>query len=122
MKNVVGIGGVFFRAKDPEALAAWYEDNLGINKAPKDMVAEPWQTEAGVTVFAPFSEETDYFSKDHRFMLNFRVKELAALLEHFRQIGVEVTNETYHEGLGTFAHIHDPEGNPIELWQPEEGA
>jgi len=121
MKNVVGIGGVFFRAKDPEALAAWYETHLGINRAPTDMVAEPWFTEAGVTVFAPFAQDTDYFARDKQFMLNFRVSDMDEILTHFRSIGVAVTNEVSQEGLGRFAHIHDPEGNPIELWEPIPG-
>ncbi|MCV0428630.1 MAG: VOC family protein [Roseibium sp.] len=120
MRNVVGIGGVFFRSKNPEALAEWYETHLGINRAPKDMEAEPWTCDGGVTVFAPFSESTDYFPDDRQFMLNFRVRDLDSLLAHFRSVGVDVSREEEMEGLGRFARIHDPEGNPIELWQPEQ--
>ncbi|MES0881283.1 VOC family protein [Roseibium sp. SCP14] len=119
MQRAVGIGGVFFRAKDPEALGQWYETHLGINKAPKDMEAAPWVSEGGVTVFAPFSETTDYFPEDRQFMLNFRVADLEALVAYFKDLGVEVTREETMDGIGRFARIHDPEGNPIELWQPE---
>jgi predicted enzyme related to lactoylglutathione lyase len=119
VQKAIGIGGVFFRAKDPETLGEWYETHLGINKAPKDMEATPWISESGVTVFAPFSETTDYFPEDRQFMLNFRVADLDALLDHLREAGVEVTREETMEGIGRFARIHDPEGNPIELWQPE---
>lgn len=119
MQKAVGIGGVFFRAKDPDALGAWYETHLGISKAPKDMEAAPWISEGGVTVFAPFSDTTDYFPEDRQFMLNFRVADLDALLVSLRGAGIEVTREETMEGIGRFARIHDPEGNPIELWQPE---
>ena len=120
MRNVVGIGGIFFRSKDPEALAGWYATHLGINKAPQDMEAEPWVSEEGITVFAPFSESTDYFPEDRQFMLNFRVRDLDGLVAHFKAIGVEVSREEEMAGIGRFARIHDPEGNPIELWQPEQ--
>ena len=119
MRKAAGIGGVFFRAKDPEALAAWYETHLGINKPPKDAKAVPWVAEGGVTVFAPFSEETDYFPADRQFMLNFRVRDLDALIVYFRDLGIEVTHEDTMTGVGRFARIHDPEGNLVELWQPE---
>ncbi|WP_305986916.1 VOC family protein [Roseibium sp. MMSF_3544] len=119
MKNLLGIGGVFFRAKDPEALALWYETHLGINQAPKDMQSPPWISERGVTVFAPFSEDTDYFPKDRQFMLNFRVLDLDALLTELRGQGIAVSHEEKMDGIGRFARVHDPEGNPIELWEPQ---
>ncbi|MEM7044190.1 MAG: VOC family protein, partial [Pseudomonadota bacterium] len=67
MERVTGIGGVFFRARDPDALARWYQTHLGINPAPKDMTTPPWTSEEGVTVFAPFSSDTDYFEADYQF-------------------------------------------------------
>lgn len=120
MANVAGIGGFFFRAQDPAALAAWYETHLGINPAPTDMDTQPWTQAAGPTVFAPFAADTDYFAQDRQFMLNFRVSDLDALLVQLKAAGIAVSHEQEMEGIGRFARIHDPEGNPIELWQPPE--
>ena len=119
MERVEGFGGFFFRAKDPQALAKWYEDHLGIAPAPTSMEQMPWISEGGVTVFAPFQADTDYFASDRTFMLNFRVKSLSAFVSQLNEAGVEVSHETEMEGIGKFARIHDPEGNPIELWEPE---
>ena len=118
MGKALGIGGVFFRAKDPKGLAAWYQEHLGINLAPTDMEMPPWISAEGVTVFAPFAQDTDYFRSDRAFMINFRVDDIESLIAHFNSIGVEVRNDQTMEGLGRFAHIEDPEGNPLELWQP----
>ena len=118
MEKVSGIGGVFFRAKDPAALAAWYETHLGINPAPSDMEMQPWRTTEGVVVFAPFGAETDYFPADKQFMVNFRVADMDAMVAQLRAAGIEVFNETAMDGLGKFAHLHDPEGHAIELWEP----
>lgn len=119
MERVTGIGGVFFRARDPEALAAWYARHLGIDRVPTDMATQPWQTGAGSTVFAPFSADSDYFAGDRAFMLNFRVADLDRMLGQLRAAGIDVSREMAMDGLGRFARIHDPEGNPIELWQPD---
>lgn len=118
MEKVDGIGGVFFRAKDPAALARWYETHLGINPAPTDMTMKPWVAEEGITVFSPFDEATDYFPAEHQFMLNFRVRDLDAMIAQLRAADVEIDREDVMEGVGRFARIHDPEGHPIELWQP----
>jgi predicted enzyme related to lactoylglutathione lyase len=118
MERVVGIGGVFFRAKEPKALAQWYQTHLGINLAPTDMNMQPWVSKEGVTVFAPFADDTDYFPPDRMFMLNFRVQDLDAMLVQLRAAGVEVTQDEAMDGIGRFARIHDPEGNPVELWEP----
>ena len=118
MEKVVGIGGVFFRAKDPEALAQWYQTHLGINLAPTNMDMQAWVSEEGVTVFAPFAEDTDYFPPDRTFMLNFRVRDLDAMLAQLRSGGIEITREEAMDGIGRFARIHDPDGNPVELWEP----
>jgi len=117
--KVTGIGGVFFRARDPKALAAWYDTHLGINPAPTDMDTPVWMQAAGPTVFAPFAADTDYFAADRPFMLNFRVSDLDAMLTGLRAAGIEVSHEQEMEGIGRFARVHDPEGNPIELWQPQ---
>lgn len=118
MQKVQGFGGFFFRAQDPEGLASWYRDHLGIDPAPTNMDMTPWQTEAGVTVFSPFASDTDYFSTDKTFMLNFRVADLDAMIGQLASAGIEVSDESEMEGIGRFARIHDPEGNAIELWEP----
>ncbi|QLC26862.1 VOC family protein [Parasphingopyxis algicola] len=119
MQRVTGIGGIFFRSDDPAALATWYRDNLGIDLTPQSYDVEPWQQEAGPTVFAPFNRATDYFGRDEQmWMVNFRVADLDAMAAQLRGNGidVEIDPETYPNGR--FARLYDPEGNPIELWEP----
>lgn len=118
MERVQGIGGIFFRAKDPQALSAWYRDTLGVDPAPTDMETPPWIAEGGVTVFAPFAADTDYYPTGQQVMVNFRVGDMDAMLAQLRAAGEEPFNETTMEGIGRFAHITDPEGNAIELWEP----
>ncbi|MDP5084135.1 MAG: VOC family protein [Yoonia sp.] len=118
MVQVLGIGGVFFRAKDPVALAQWYQTHLGINLVPTSAQTPPWVTEAGVTIFSPFDRDTDYFPPDRAFMLNFRVADLEAALAELEGAGIAASHHAQMDGVGHFARIHDPEGNPVELWQP----
>ncbi len=118
MQKVNGIGGFFFRAKDPKALAEWYETHLGV-----EQVAElPWATEAGYTVFSPFAKDTEYFGlKTQPWMINFRVDDIDAMMAQLRAAGIAVETNPEWEAdgeYGRFARIHDPEGNPIELWEP----
>lgn len=117
MVQVLGIGGFFFRSKDPSGLAAWYQTHLGINPAPTDDKMIPWKTDAGVTIFSPFDADTDYFSKNHAFMLNFRVKNLREALRELNAAGIESSEILSMDGVGHFARIHDPDGNPLELWE-----
>lgn len=117
MVKVLGIGGIFFRSKDPAALAAWYEKHLGITPAPTDGSTLPWMTEAGVTVFSPFAADTDYFPADRAFMLNLRVADLDAALAELAASGIAAGEVLAMDGVGKFARIHDPEGNPLELWE-----
>ena len=120
MEKVMGIGGLFFRANNPEELGKWYKENLGINLVPQGPDDTPWVQEAGPTHFAPFSSDTDYFSKDSQmWMVNFRVSNLDAMISQLRDanITVEIDSENYPNGR--FARLHDPEGNPIELWEPK---
>jgi glyoxylase I family protein len=118
--KVTGIGGVFFRAKDPEALKVWYEKNLGVFGMNDKY--EPWVQEKGPTVFMPFSADTEYFgNKSQQFMLNFRVDDLDGLLKQFKANDVKVVKDVEEQsGVGRFAHIEDPEGNRIELWEPTD--
>ena len=118
MVQVLGIGGVFFRAKDPAALAQWYQTYLGINLVPNGPDDMPWITREGVTIFSPFGQDTDYFPKDRAFMLNFRVADLEAALAELGAAGIAATDRMQMDGVGQFARIHDPEGNPVELWEP----
>lgn len=124
---VKGIGGVFFRARDPEGLAAWYREHLEIGPgcdSTGEGHADPWswRVEGGPVVFAPFAADTDYFAADRAFMLNLRVTDLDGLLEglHASGIAVETRPEWDSPETGRFARIHDPEGNPIELWEMPE--
>ncbi|MET8032001.1 VOC family protein [Streptomyces sp. NPDC005345] len=116
MEHVLGIGGYFLRAADPASLSAWYRDCLGLNTEENGL----WQQEAGPTVFAPFEAETDYFgSRAQQTMLNFRVRDLDAMLAQLRAKGADMAGETQDmEGVGRFGWVTDPEGNKIELWQP----
>lgn len=120
MGRVTGIGGLFFRSKDPEALAAWYREHLGV-AAGHDQI---WNQQAGMTVFAPFEETSDYFAADRRWMLNLRVEGLNDILDRLRATGIEVRIDADWTGTeyGSFARIHDPEGNPVELWEPPANA
>jgi len=117
MPNVNGIGGFFFRAQDPEKLAHWYQQHLGITLTPRAYDEEPWEQAAGPTVFEPFPDSTDYFGDPAKtWMLNFRVDDLDSLVAQLTGAGiaVEVDPETYPNGR--FARLVDPEDNPIQLW------
>lgn len=118
-ERVQGIGGFFFRANDPKRLAAWYRDHLGLALAPTSYDAAPWRTEAGITVFAPFERDTDYFGDQQKpWMINFRVRDLDAMASQLRAGGVTVDVDPQAYPNGRFAKLTDPEGNPIQLWQP----
>jgi predicted enzyme related to lactoylglutathione lyase len=117
VERVLGIGGYFVRAADPAALRAWYCDCLGLDLDEHGL----WAQGAGPTVFAAFDSDTDYFgSRVQQTMLNFRVADLDAMLAQLRARGADVAAETQEmEGVGRFGWVTDPEGNRIELWQPE---
>lgn len=122
MVTVTGIGGVFFRARDPQALAAWYETHFGILQVPTSAEGQVWTQQAGPTVFAPFPADTDYFGPpENQWMLNFRVADLDAAITGLAEAGIEVTPwpaPPEMDAVGRFAHLFDPEGNRIELWEP----
>lgn len=121
MEKVKGIGGVFFRASNPSVLSAWYEKHLGIDPVPTSYGQTPWTQEAGATVFAPFEKDTDYFGDASQpWMINFRVDDLDKMISQLQQAGIEVTLNEDEFPNGRFARLHDPEGNPIELWEPAD--
>lgn len=116
MEMVTGIGGFFYRATDPEALAEWYEATLGV-RGPRPTYEEgSWWQQPGPTVVAPFPSATEHFGTS--WMINFRVSDLDAMVAQLEEhgIAVEVDLEAYPNGR--FARLHDPEGNPVELWEP----
>ena len=118
-ERVLGIGGLFFRSRDPKKLAQWYQLHLGIDPVPTDYGHTVWQQTAGPTVFAPFPLDTDYFgSLQQAWMVNFRVRSLDAMVAQLRKSNVEVKVDPEKYPNGRFARLHDPEGNPIELWEP----
>lgn len=133
MERVTGIGGVFFRAQDPAALRQWYVDHLGVPAGKDDdpTVMFSWTNttdaggnpDSGHTVWAPFATDTDYFGRrDNQWMVNFRVRDLDAMLDQLRQAGAVVHDEVEElDGVGRFGWFDDPEGNRIELWQPAPG-
>jgi predicted enzyme related to lactoylglutathione lyase len=117
VERVLGIGGVFIRPRDTDALKRWYHEHLGIDY-------EPWggkafaADEGDVTVWSIFAADTDYWPASQSVMVNFRVRDLDAMLEQLRSGGVTVADETHEDENGRFGWAIDPEGNRIELWQP----
>lgn len=121
---VLGMGGYFFRAKDPEALKAWYREHLGVGggcgtDANGESNEWVWFTKGGAMVFSPFREDSDYFPADRTAMVNLRVSDLDGLKSRLEAAGIEVLTKAEWDSpeVGRFARIHDPEGNPIELWE-----
>jgi len=127
MKRVTGIGGIFFQAKDPVALRAWYKQHLGINVEEWGGTAFTWTDEAGtptggMTVWSIGKAGGDQFAPSTSpFMVNYRVHDLAALLKALRAEGCKVLEKTDDSEFGKFGWVMDPEGNKVELWQPPEG-
>ena len=124
---VSGVGGLFFRAQDPDGLSAWYRKHLDVGAGCVAEGAGPpeegsWMVQGGPLVFAPFEAGTDYWAADKQFMLNLRVTDLAGLLEQLAADGIAVIVKPEWDmpEIGRFARIHDPEGNAIELWEPPQ--
>jgi len=124
-KRVTGIGGIFFKCKNPKEMRAWYQENLGISTNAYGAVFEWHQgadaTKKGFTQWSPFAEKTKYFEPSTKdFMINYRVENLAALVAELKQHNVTVTDSVESYNYGKFVHIMDPEGNKIELWEPND--
>ncbi len=123
MKRVTGIGGIFFKCKDPEKIKQWYKTHLGFQTDPYGVKFE-WRQETdsankGYTLWSPFSDKTKYFEPSLKdFMINYRVDNLGALVEELKKEGVTVLDEIETYDYGKFVHILDIEGNKIELWEP----
>ncbi|WP_244596048.1 VOC family protein [Pseudidiomarina aestuarii] len=122
-ERVEGIGGFFFKSENPAQLAAWYEEHLGVKQTPTTYEEEPWQQTAGPTVYGVFNQKTKYFgADDQQWMINFRVRDLDAMVAQLRAADIEVEVESEVYPNGRFARLADPEGNPIQLWEPAVSA
>lgn len=120
MERVTGIGGVFFRSRNPEALVAWYAEHLGVPVQQDGYVV--FTGSRGAHVWAPFREDTDYWPVSKQAMVNFVVRDLDAMLAQLREAGVEVDVNVHElDGVGRFGWATDPEGNRFELWEPAQG-
>ena len=124
-KRVTGIGGIFFKCKDPKKLREWYQTHLGLNTNQYGTVFEWYQgadsTKKGFSQWSPFKETTKYFEPSTKeFMINYRVENLAALIEELKKEGVTITDTLQTVEYGKFVHIMDIEGNKIELWEPND--
>ncbi|HVG40921.1 MAG TPA: VOC family protein [Chitinophagaceae bacterium] len=123
MKKVTGLGGIFFKCKDPDKIKEWYAKNLGLQTDNYGTSFE-WRqsedsTKRGFTQWSPFKEETTYFTPSAKeFMINYRVEDLEALVEQLEKDGVTIVDAIETFEYGKFVHILDPEGNKIELWEP----
>jgi predicted enzyme related to lactoylglutathione lyase len=125
MKKVTGIGGFFFKCKNPDAMKEWYKNNLGLDTDEYGTNFE-WRhgsasSKKGFTQWSPFSETTKHFEPSGKdFMINYRVENLEALVEELEKEGVTITDDIEAVEYGKFVHIMDPEGNKIELWEPND--
>lgn len=117
MERVTGIGGVFFRGEDPAALAAWYATHLGVLPPPESYEQSSWWQQAGPTVFTAMSGDAEHF-KGRQWSINFRVSDLDAMVSQLEDAGIAVEVDADVYPNGRFAALLDPEGNPIQLWQP----
>jgi len=127
MKRVVGIGGIFIKSGDPEALKAWYRNHLGMEIQDWGGMTFHWSTpEApnphGATIWSVFEATSTYFApSEATFMVNYRVEDLEAVLAALRAEGCDVDDKTEESGFGKFGWVMDPDGNRVELWEPPQG-
>jgi len=125
MKKVTGIGGIFFKCKDPKQMKEWYKTHLGLDTndwgASFEWADATDPTKKGSTQWSPFAETTKYFEPSTKeFMINYRVADLEALVEELKKEGVTIVDNIESFDYGKFVHIVDMEGNKIELWEPTE--
>jgi glyoxylase I family protein len=120
MERVLGIGGFFFKSADPAALSQWYETHLGVAAPPPTVDGPVWRQQAGDTVFAPFGAEN--WGSQHLgrsgWGINFRVRDIDEMVAQLRLAEIDVVVDPFRYANGRFAHLNDPEGNPVQLWQP----
>ena len=125
MKKVTGIGGIFFKCKDPNKMKEWYKIHLGLNTSDYGATFE-WRevddsTKKGSTTWSPFAGTTKYFEPSTKdFMINYRVENLEALVEELKKEGVTIVDKIETYDYGKFVHIVDVEGNKVELWEPQD--
>lgn len=125
MKRVTGLGGIFFKARDPAALNAWYREHLGLDVSEWGGTVFKWADDSptGTTLWTPFKADTGYFApSDAPFMVNFRVADLHGLLAALRAEGCQVLEKVDESEYGKFGWVMDPEGNKVELWEPPAGS
>ncbi len=125
MKKVTGVGGIFFKTKDPEKMKEWYNKNLGLVTNEYGSVFEFRESDRpenkAYSVWSPFKDDTDYFQPSEKeFMINYRVENIEALVEELQKSGVTICDEIETYEYGKFVHILDPENNKIELWEPAD--
>jgi predicted enzyme related to lactoylglutathione lyase len=125
MKKVTGIGGIFFKCKDPNKMKEWYQKHLGLNTNEYGAVFEWYEgadsTKKAVTTWSPFAEKTKYFEPSTKdFMINYRVENLVELVEELKKEGVTIVDDLQTYDYGKFVHILDAEGNKVELWEPTD--
>lgn len=119
MERVTGIGGFFFRSRDPEALADWYFTNLGVRRAPATYAEPTWRQQPGPTVFAPVPAESEHLGPpENQWGINFRVRDLEVIVTQLRTSGIVVNVHREAYPNGRFADLQDLEGNSVQLWQP----
>lgn len=122
-KKVTGIGGIFFKTKNPEAIKTWYSKNLGLSTDKYGALFEFRQSEnpdkKGYLQWSPFDEDTEYFKPSEKdFMVNFRVENLEELVDELKLAGATILDDIEIFDYGKFVHVLDPENNKIELWEP----
>ena len=127
MKRVTSLGGVFFKTQDPKKMKEWYDRHLGIPAGQYGTTFEWMKTDKpaqkGFTAWSLFAQKSTYFQPSEKeFMVNYRVENLTALLIELKKEGVQIVGEMIEESYGKFAWIMDPEGNKIELWEPNDEA
>ena len=121
MERVTGVGGFFFRAEDPGALSRWYAERLGVPAPPTEYGGESWWHEAGPSVLVPMPLDSPHIRPGRQWTLNLRVRDLDAMVAQLRGDGVEVRVDPETYPNGRFADLEDPEGNPVQLWEPAPG-